>query len=70
MTENVPYNAKVKLTQPDAGQGWCMKEMQPWFKNAVESAGKDFFDGKEGKSYGVGGSIPLLAELEVMYPDS
>ena len=39
-------------------------------KEAVVNAGKDFFDGAEGKSYGMGGSIPLLAQLEEMYPDT
>ena len=39
-------------------------------KEAVVQAGKDFFNGAEGKSYGMGGSIPLLAELEKMYPNS
>ena len=47
-----------------------MKEMEPWMKEAVVNAGKDFFDGAEGKSYGMGGSIPLLAQLEEMYPDT
>ena len=35
LTENVPYNAKVTLTGDHNGQGWCMKEMEPWFKDAV-----------------------------------
>ena len=47
-----------------------MKEMEPYMKEAVVQAGKDFFNGAEGKSYGMGGSIPLLAELEKMYPNS
>ena len=47
-----------------------MKEMPPWLGEAVAQAGKDFFDGKETGTYGIGGSIPLLAELEKGYPDS
>ena len=70
LTENVPYNAKVTLTGDHNGQGWCMKEMEPWFKDAVLQAGRDFYDGAEGKSYGMGGSIPLLAQLDKMFPDS
>ena len=70
MTENIPYNCKVTYGGEDSGQGWCMKEMLPWMKDAVAQVGADFFDGAEGKSYGMGGSIPLLAELEVMYPNS
>ena len=70
LTENVPYNCKVTLTGNHSGQGWCMKEMEPWFKEAVSQAGKEFFDGNEGKSYGMGGSIPLLSQLEEMFPNS
>ena len=70
LTEDVPYNCKVTVTGDHNGQGWCMKEMLPWMKEAVEDAGRDFFDGNEGKSYGMGGSIPLLGQLEKMYPDT
>lgn len=70
LTENLPYNAVVTVTGEDGGNGWCQKEMLPWMKEAVQKAGKDFFDGAEGKGYGVGGSIPLLSELEIMYPNS
>ena len=70
LTENIPYNGKVTISGVAEGRGWCMKEMQPWLQEAVVSSGRDFFDGRDGKSYGVGGSIPLLAELEIMYPAS
>ena len=68
LTENVPYNCKVTISGNHEGQGWCMKEMKPWLKEAVAKAGQDFFDGKESGTYGIGGSIPLLAELEKAYP--
>lgn len=38
--------------------------------DAIKQAGKDFYDGKDGSSYGMGGSIPLLSELEKMYPNA
>ena len=47
-----------------------MKDPKPWLRSAIEEAGRDFFDGKDGSSYGMGGSIPLLAELEKMYPNA
>ena len=47
-----------------------MKEMPAWLKESVSEAGKLFYDGNETKGYGMGGSIPLLSELESMYPDS
>ena len=46
MTENVPYNCKVTPGDDlDAGQGWCMKDMPEWLKDAVSEAGKLFYDG-------------------------
>ena len=69
MTENVPYNAKVTCTA-HASSGWHMKEMQPWFKEAVVKAGQEFFDGRDGGTFGCGGSIPLLNELERIYPST
>lgn len=66
LTENVPYNAKVTLKGGHAGAGWCMKEYEPWLTTAISQAGEDFY-GKESGSYGMGGSIPFLSELEKMY---
>lgn len=70
LTENVPYDAKVTLKGDHAGQGWCMKEPEPWFAAAMQDAGKAFWDGAEAGSYGMGGSIPFLAELGKMYPET
>ena len=38
LTENVPYNCKV-TTEDYHYQGWHMKEMQPWFRDAFQMAG-------------------------------
>ena len=70
LTTNVPYNAKVTATGGDPGNGWCMKELKPWLDSALKQAGEDFFDGKPTASYGQGGSIPFLSELESMYPST
>jgi len=70
LTTDVPYNAKVTATGGHAGSGWCMKELKPWLDSALKQAGKDFFDGKPTGSYGMGGSIPFLAQLESMYPST
>ena len=67
LTTDVPYNAKVTLHGGHAGSGWCMKELYPWLDAAVKKAGQDFYDVPAG-SYGMGGSIPFLSELEKMYP--
>ena len=52
------------------GPGWCMKELSPQVGEAINQAGADFFDGKPTGSYGEGGSIPFLKELEGIYPDT
>ena len=47
-----------------------MKAMPEWLSACVKKAGSDFYDGADTGSYGMGGSIPFLAELDKMYPDS
>jgi len=70
LTTNVPYNAKVTLKGGHAGAGWCMKDLKPWLMDSIKQAGADFYDGKPSGSYGMGGSIPFLSELEKMYPET
>ena len=70
LTTNVPHNAKVTVKGGHAGQGWCMKAMDPWLNAVVKKSGSDFFDGKDTGTYGMGGSIPFLAELGNMYPST
>lgn len=69
LTENVPYNAKVTVAGSHAGSGWCMKDLQPWFAEAITKAGEEFY-GKPTGSYGEGGSIPFLNELGTKYPEA
>ena len=70
LTTDVPYNAKVTVLNANAGNGWCMKELSPSFMQAILKAGSDFFDQKQTKSYGMGGSIPFLSELGHIYTDT
>jgi hypothetical protein len=70
LTTNVPYNAKVTIDGKFSGNGWCMKELKPEFMEAISKAGADFYEGRETKSYGMGGSIPFLNELGTQYPDA
>jgi acetylornithine deacetylase/succinyl-diaminopimelate desuccinylase-like protein len=70
LTEKVPYDCKVTVGTGHAGQGWCMKAPEGWVKDAFESAGPDFFSGNKTSTYGLGFSIPFLAELGKHYPDA
>lgn len=69
LTENVPYNAKVTLSKGHAGNGWSMKELPAWLDQSIKEAGAQFYEGKPTGSYGMGGSIPFLSELEKVYPN-
>ena len=68
LTTDVPYNAKVTLKGGHTGSGWCKKDYAEWLDASIMQAGKDFYDGMPAGSYGMGGSIPFLSELEKMYP--
>jgi|Transcript_42009 acetylornithine deacetylase/succinyl-diaminopimelate desuccinylase-like protein len=70
LTTDVPYNAKVTAKGGHSGSGWCMKEMAPWLNASIKKAGSDFFDGNNTGTYGMGGSIPFLSELDSMYPNT
>ena len=47
-----------------------MREPEQWLGDAINQAGAAFFDGKPTASYGEGGSIPFLKELEGLYPQT
>ena len=67
LTTDVPYNAEVTVHGGHCGSGWCMKELPAYLDQALKQAGQDFYDQPTG-SYGMGGSIPFLSELEKMLP--
>jgi len=67
LTEDPPYGAKVTVTGGHTGNGWSMKELSPWFLESIHGAAREFF-GKDAGSYGEGGSIPFLNELEKKFP--
>lgn len=69
LTTEVPYGAKVTISNKNGGNGWCQKVPEPWLAQAIESAGQAFFN-KPAASYGEGGSIPFLNELEGVYPNT
>jgi len=70
LSTNVPYNAKVSVHGGHAGNGWCQKQLSEWLHNSLNEAGRAFFDGKDYGSFGEGGSIPFLNELQKKYPDT
>lgn len=69
LTTDVPYNAKITIEGDHQGSGWCMKDLPAWLSTSIQEAGNHFY-GKPTGSYAIGGSIPFLAELEKMYPNT
>lgn len=69
LTTDVPHNCKVEIHGDHNGNGWCMKDPEPWFHEVMNSASKNFY-GKEYGSYGMGGSIPFLAQLGGLYANT
>ena len=47
-----------------------MKAPQGWVKEAFEQAATSFFNGNKISTYGLGFSIPFLAELGKNYPET
>lgn len=68
LLKDPPHGAKITATGGHTGQGWCMKDLPTWLNASIKRAGSDFFDGKDSGTYGMGGSIPFLSELDKMYP--
>jgi len=70
LTKDVPHNAVVEISGDHNGNGWCMKDPKPWFADALTNAAKNFYEGKDYGSYGMGGSIPFLSQLGDLYPNT
>lgn len=69
LTKNVPSNAKVTVIGSNEGSGWCMRTPPEWLDKSIKEAGQLFF-GKPTGSFGDGGSIPFLMELQTKYPET
>lgn len=70
LSKDVPHNCVVELQGDHDGNGWCMKDPEPWLHEVMNNASKAFYDGREYGSYGMGGSIPFLGRLGELYPDT
>ena len=47
LTTDVPHNCKVDLHGDHNGNGWCMKDPEAWFAEAINSDAKSFYEGKD-----------------------
>lgn len=69
LEKNPPYNAQVRFTIDDVGDGWAAPATPGWLGNAMQDASQAFF-GREAMSMGEGGSIPFMGLLGRVFPQA
>lgn len=67
LTENPPYNAKVRFSVGDGSMGWHAPLLADWLAKAVDEASMTFFQ-KPGVYMGEGGTIPFMGMLGEKFP--
>jgi acetylornithine deacetylase/succinyl-diaminopimelate desuccinylase-like protein len=67
LTADVPYGAKVELSDLAAENGWNAPALAPWLDAVLTQVSEDVF-GKPHRSIGVGGSVPFMELLGRLYP--
>ena len=70
LSKDVPYNAKVTLKGGHAGSGWQQRQLEDWLQGGFDEASNKYFNGLTLGTFGEGGSIPFLKELEKKYPET
>lgn len=69
LTENPPFGAKVSFIAEPAARGWNAPDLSDWLAAANEKASQLFF-GKPAAYAGEGGSIPFIAKLQKLFPQT
>lgn len=67
LTTDVPYGARVEVSDFLTMNGWHAPAPAPWLASALEEIGDQVF-GQPCRSLGVGGSIPFMELLSRRYP--
>jgi acetylornithine deacetylase/succinyl-diaminopimelate desuccinylase-like protein len=68
---DAPYGAKVEIGNFHAGDGWSAGELPTWLRKSLDDSSEGIFGPNNScKSYGIGGSIPFLATLGGIYPET
>lgn len=44
LTKDVPHDCIVEIKGDHNGNGWCMKDPEPWFHDVINNAAKDFYN--------------------------
>ena len=45
LSMDTPYNCKLSISFEHQIESWCVREIEPWLKIAIDLAGNDFFKG-------------------------
>ncbi|MEV4350291.1 M20/M25/M40 family metallo-hydrolase [Actinoplanes sp. NPDC049596] len=69
LTTDVPYSAKVDVTDVMLINGWNARPTASWLTAALETAEQEVFDGPSA-AIGLGGGIPFLEMLGNRYPEA
>lgn len=69
LTTDVPYNARVELSDVLAQDGWNAPASAPWLSDALDSVA-DHVIGARHQGIGIGGSVPFMTMLGERYPES
>jgi|EP00670_Eutreptiella_braarudii_P007156 acetylornithine deacetylase/succinyl-diaminopimelate desuccinylase-like protein len=64
-----PHGARVTFSRGMQASGWCMPDLEPWLKDAVNGASEMFFNKPCGYQ-GLGGTIPFMGMLGEMFPSA
>jgi acetylornithine deacetylase/succinyl-diaminopimelate desuccinylase-like protein len=67
LTTDVPYGAKVELSDLVAENGWNAPVVAPWLDTALRQVSDRVF-GTPHRSIGIGGSVPFMELLGRLYP--
>ena len=67
LTVDVPYNAKVELSDLVAFDGWNAPALAPWLSEALDAVGDRVLGGRH-QGIGIGGAIPFMTMLGERYP--
>ena len=66
---DVPYQARVELTDMEHADGWNAPDLAPWLERGLDAVSQDVF-GAPWRGAGLGGSIPFMGLLGERYPDA
>ena len=67
LTDDPPSGAIISVEIEQASSGWVTPELPSWLEAAIQDASSWYF-GKPPRSFGMGGSIPVVTSLARRYP--